>query len=486
MVGAAFFAAGAQASEWKSPRAALHAANRALDPAGGSWAHRGADADPTLALRDLHMALPRLHGDRRQHALDLLARPTDSRDPYKNAYRAPEAAPYCTAHFCVHYVTTTGDAPDLTDVSGVIGVPDYVEKIDTAAETSYAVENGQLGWPAPRSDGKLGGSALTDIYLVDVGGDGLFGYSAPDPSQGCKRKCYAFLVMDNDFSPAEFGYDDPQIPLEVTIAHEYNHVLQFGIDAALDSWLFESTATWSEDNVFPNDNDYVNYLNTFARTPGVPITKFEGGKGLRIYGLATFQHFIDSVEGLGPQTILGTWKNGTKTSPEDFAVEAMDKSLRKHGGSSFGKTFARFAAATAEWRTNPGFPDAASYPDIQREGSLAPSPATQKVVLDHTAYRLFNVNANAAPSLTLSLDSGKVRAGVALVARDDDTGTTTTALRYLKKGGKATVTLDDPSKYERITAVLVNADGRIKGRTRNGRDWLYLNDDAPLKVKLTG
>jgi hypothetical protein len=485
-VGSLLLSAGAHASGWKSPRAALHAAHRALDPAG----HRGTQEDATLALRDLHMALPRLHGDRLQRARQLLARPTDARDPYKNSYRAPEAAPFCTAHFCVHYVTSTPDAPDLTDLTGPSGVPDgvpdYVEKIDTAAETSYAIENGQLQWPAPRSDGKLGGSPITDIYLVNVGGDGLFGYSAPDPGQACSRKCFAFLVMDNDFSKAEFGYDDPQIPLEVTIAHEYNHVLQFGIDAALDSWLFESTATWSEEHVFPNDNDWVNYLNTFARTPGVPITKFQGGKGLRIYGLATFQHFIDSVQGLGDAAILGTWKNGSSTDPKDYAVGAMDKSLREHGGANFGKTFTRFAAATAEWRTNPAFPDAASYPDVQREGSLAPSPATQKVVLDHTAYRLFNVNPNAVPALKLTLKTGNVQAGIALVGRDSDTATTTTALKYLKKGGKGSVTLDDPSKYERVTAVVVNADGRIKGRSRNGRDWLYTNDDAALKVKLTG
>jgi hypothetical protein len=486
LAGCALLAASADAASWKSPRAALHAADRALDPADHPRAVRGGDSDATLALRDLHMALPRLHGDRRQHALALLARPTDNRDPYKNSYRATEAAPFCTAHFCVHYVTTTADAPDLTDIGGVIGVPDYVEKIDAAAETSYAVENDQLGWPAPRSDGKLGGSAITDIYLVNVGGDGLFGYSAPDPGQGCSRKCFAFLVMDNDFSQAEFGYPDPQIPLEVTIAHEYNHVLQFGVDAAIDSWLFESTATWSEDHVFPNDNDYVNYLDTFSRTPGVPITKFSGGKGLRIYGLATFQHFIDSVQGLGPETVLGTWKAGPKSDPPDFAVEAMNKSLRDHGGASFGKTFAKFAAATAEWRTNAAFPDATSYPDVKREGSLAPSPATQKLELDHTAYRLFDVNANAAPSLTFTLQAGNVQSAIALVGRDDDTHTTTTALRYLKKGGKATVTLDDPSKYERLTAVVVNADGRIKGRTRNGRDWLYLSDNAPLKIKLNG
>ncbi len=400
----------------------------------------------------------------------------------------PEAAPYCTANFCVHYVTSTADAPDLTDLGGVIGVPDYVEKIDIAAETSFTVENGQLGWPAPRSDGKLGGgSGVTDIYLVNVGADGLFGYAAPDPSQNCGRKCFAFLVMDNDFSTVEFGYPDPQIPLEVTIAHEYNHVLQFGIDAALDSWLFESTATWSEEKVFPNDNDYVNYLNVWARTPGVPITKFSGGRGLRVYGTSVLNHYLDTGDGgFGPGAILGSWKGGASTDPANFALDAMHESIRKLGGKGFGQEFTRFAAATAEWRTSGGFPDAMLYPDVSREGTLAPGSLTTKAVLDHTAYRLYDVKANAVPTLKFKLNAGKVRAGVALVGRDDDTGTVTTVSKYLGKGGKATVALDDPSRFERITAVVINADTRIDGRARNGRDWDYLKDDASLKATLSG
>jgi hypothetical protein len=482
----ALLATGAEASAWKSPHAALKAANRALDQSGTSWAERGSDSDPTLALRNLHAVLPRLHGDRRRQALRLLARPTDAKDPYHNSYKVPEAAPYCTANFCVHYVTTTADAPDLTDLGGVLGVPDYVEKIDVAAETSYAVENVQLGWPAPRSDGTLGGGdGLTDIYLVNVGGDGLFGYSAPDPSQNCKRKCFAFLVMDNDFSFNEFGYENPQIPLEVTIAHEYNHVLQFGIDAALDGWLFESSATWSEDKVFPNDNDYVNYLNTFARTPGVPITKFSGGRGLRIYGLAVLNHYLDSgAGGLGPGVVLGAWKAGSTTDPANFALGALNESIRNLGGLGFGQEFTKFAAATAEWRTSGGFPDATSYPDVKREGALLPDTGTTKATLDHTAYRLYDVSANAASSLTLSLNSGSVRAGIALVGHDNDDGTVTTAVRYLGHGGKASVTLIDPTRYERITAVVVNADTRISGRARDGRDWHYIHDNAPLKIKL--
>jgi hypothetical protein len=61
-----------------------------------------------------------------------------------------------------------------------------------------------------------------------------------------------------------------------------------------------------------------------------------------------------------------------------------------------------------------------------------------------------------------------------------------TAVRYLGHGGKDTVVLDNPSQFERITAVVVNADTRIKGRSRDGRDWNYVFDDAKLKATLSG
>ena len=57
--------------------------------------------------------------------------------------------------------------------------------------------------------------------------------------------------MDNDYDADEFpNYTDPLAPMQVTAAHEYNHVLQYGYDALQDTWMFESTATWAEDKVF--------------------------------------------------------------------------------------------------------------------------------------------------------------------------------------------------------------------------------------------
>jgi hypothetical protein len=463
-----------------APEATLEAAQQALEPGAAPdsidpqqlAAASVATADPSLALRDLALAMPRLEGPDRRRAKALLARPTDARDRLGDSYGAPEAEPFCSAHFCVHYVTTTKDAPSLTDVGGVPGVPDYVEKIDVAAETSYAVENDQLGWRPPKPDGNLGGNSLTDIYLVNVGGRSLFGYSAPDPppEQRCVRTCFAYLVMDNDFSEGEFGYPDPQIPLEVTIAHEYNHVLQFRVDARTDGWLFESTAVWSEDRVFPNDNDYVSsYLRTFASTPQVSITNFAGAHGLRIYGLATFDHFLDRVRGYGPGVILAA---------------AMDKSIRNHDGPGFGVEFTQFAAATAEWRSL-GFPDATLYPNVNRKGKLGKSKHGKRITLDHMAYRLFNVSPQGGSKLTLTVSSGEVRAGLALVGRDAS-GRVVTKARFLKKGGHGSVTLASPGDFDRITAVVVNGDYRVSGFDQIRRDWNYTRDNAKLKARLAG
>ena len=48
--------------------------------------------------------------------------------------------------------------------------------------------------------------------------------------------------------------------LQVTAAHEYFHLVQFGYDINEDGWIMESTATWAEDEVFDSINDNAQYL----------------------------------------------------------------------------------------------------------------------------------------------------------------------------------------------------------------------------------
>ena len=457
-------------------------------------------ADATTALHDLAVAYPELDRAERKRADGLLARPTDgNQDVFGDGY--PAAAPIASAespHFCVFWVNAPGfaDAPSLTDAD-VNGVPDYVESVLEIAEYSHSVEvaPGAMGWRAPKPDRTGCGSdpsARSDIYLKQLGDLGLFGYQAVDPGQGRERSQYGYLVLDNDYSKNEYGYDDPTLPLSVTAAHEYNHLLQVAYDTYQQSWFLEATATWSEEQVYPDANDWVSYVSAFARYPGEPITAMnfqpDDPRSLRMYGTATWNHWLDGGGGgFGAGVIRRAWELSDATDPPDYALAAYGKAIGKAGGTSFPREFVPFAAATAEWRAGAGnLADHASYPDVNRKGTLTRG-ATKTLNLDHTAYRLLDVPPTDAGRLRLKVDVDEgVRSGLALVGRTGDvlSGQVVQRVDYLEKGGKGSVTLSDPGRFERITAVLVNADDRVKGFL--GGDWVYKKNAVRFKARLTG
>ena len=84
----------------------------------------------TLLLRDLAIRVDQLAPMERATARRILARPTDGAgDPFGDGYTVPEAPPFCAAHTCIHYVTTTPDAPPPGDAGGSPGVPDWVDTV---------------------------------------------------------------------------------------------------------------------------------------------------------------------------------------------------------------------------------------------------------------------------------------------------------------------------------------------------------------------
>jgi hypothetical protein len=448
--------------------------------------------DLTPLLRELASRLPGLHGSERRQAQTLLARPTDgAADPQQSGYTEPEAAgsPSCSAHFCVHWVGASEDAPDLADSNGN-GIPDFVEATTTAAETSHSVENDQLGWREPKSDGTAGGSVgKVDVYLKQLGGTGIYGYSAPDPSQANEgdNSLFAYLVMDNDFQKSEFPqYDSPITPLEVTLAHEYNHVLQFGIDFNQDTWMFESTAVWMEGRVFPAAFDYLQYLPGWVQLTAQPLTSFNGTdpndrNNVKVYGTTVWNKWLDAR--YGPEVIRAAWEGSLLTKPPSFAIAAYDRAIRHSDGvGGFGGEFDRFAAATAEWQAqNSGFPEGALYPDVARAGKVTVNGGGGSARLNHTTYALINVQPTSAARIRLGMTApAGVSAALALVGRVGGSpgGQSTVVLKALPKGGAGTVTLDNPSRFSRLTAVLINADAKPIGSSPTTRDWRYAHDKA--------
>ena len=456
-----------------------------IEKAFAKPAPAGLKRNLTPLMRRLAVAFPRLHGAERRRAASLLARPTDgSSDPEGGGWTAHEAtnSPLCTAHFCVHWVSSGADAPPPADSNGN-GIPDWVETVSQTAEHVYSVENGTLGWQAPKGDGTLGGGTnLTDIYLSDIGGSGLYGYTAPDP-QPDGHRLFAYLVLDNDFSSSQFpGYSTPVDPLDVTLAHEYNHVLQFGYDAEEETWMLESTAVWMEGKVYDPVHDYLQYLPGWVQLSQQPITSFDGNNpnnrtNVKVYGSAVWNKWLD--QRYGQDVVRNAWEDSVNAG--SFGPAAYDAAIRQHGGVGFGAEFDLFAAASAEWQAvNSGFPEGALYPDVNRAGQLPVNGAPGTISLDHTAYALLRVPIVSAPRIHLGMSApGGTRAALAIVGRTGGSpgGTMIEVEKRLPNGGKGQVTFANPGNLTRLTAVLINSDTGHGAFSQALQDYRFKRDN---------
>ncbi len=414
-----------------------------------------------------------------------LERPGEVITPSRNSYTVPEApeSPDCGTNFCVHWVDQGLDAPRLKDTDGD-GVPDYVERVLAIAEHVHEIENGKLGWREPLSDGTLGGGhGETDIYLAEIGPQ-LFGYAAPDRGQvkadgRASRRLHGYLVLDNDYEPFEFPHTTQGRDLKVTIAHEYNHILQFGYDAYEDPWFAESTAVWMEDQVYNGINDYLRYVRHWVKLWETPLT----ANSIKEYGSAVWNEWL--ARHYGRALIRKAWAGAAKVRPDGFAVGAYERAIGAAGPSTFGRDFTRFAADVAEWRTGIGFRESGLYPDMPRQGTLSlGAPATIRH-LNHTTFSLIRVHAPSGRAVLVQATAPEgVAAGLALVGRigSERDGRTVKALAYSEAGGKLTARLPDPGRFQRITAVVVNADAAASGYSGRHLDWRYLTEETPFAI----
>jgi uncharacterized protein DUF6055 len=412
-------------------------------------------------------------------------RPTDDPDPNRNAYSVPEAknSPDCSPHFCVHWVDQGLDAPDLNDRNGD-GVPDFVERVLKVAEHVHHVENEKLGWREPRSDGRKGGrNGKTDVYLSEIGGQ-LFGYAAPDRGQATKqhripRRLHGYLVLDNDYSAFEFPGTKPLSDLEVTFAHEYNHILQFGYDAYQDPWFAESTATWMEDQVYNRIDDYLRYVRRWVKLWETPLT----ASSIKMYGSAVWNQWL--ARRYGKAIIRKAWAGSIDAKPGGFSVASYERAIHTAGPSTFSRDFTRFAAALPEWRTGREFRESYLYPDVRRQGHLPLNGKVLTRVLNHTTFQLLRVRPSRGRALVVHVTAPRgTAAGLALVGRfgSERHGHPLTRIEYRSGGGRLTARLPRPGRFERITAVVVNADGRARGFSARRLDWLYLTDGLPFEI----
>ncbi len=78
------------------------------------------------------------------------------------------------------------------------------------------------------------------------------------------------------------------------------------------------------------------------------------------------------------------------------------------------------------------------------------------------------------------------RAALALVGRigSEKRGRVVSRLTFKRRGGRMSVRLSRPGRFDRITAVLINADTRAFGFSARRFDWNYLTDTAPFRARV--
>jgi hypothetical protein len=282
---------------------------------------------------------------------------------------------------------------------------------------------------------------------------------------------------------AEANYAaNPLAAIAVTVAHEYNHVVQFGYTYDADSWMSESTATALEELVFPDINDYVNYVSALASRVEVPFTTNDGSG--KVYAGSTFNLFLARRH--GPRTLPAMWAQSLRTTPLDFGLEAYNRGIQRRtaGRSSFLREFVHYAASLPEWQTSGVYADGASFREVERSATLRRGNPSL-LALHHTTYRLLDVVQRSGSRVRLLGRAPRgIRSGIALVGRRTD-GEIETVVRLLPRGGAGSVSLQKPAAYDRITAVLVNAHRGIRGGFDSDiGDWPYTGDRKGYAARL--
>ncbi|MFQ5601996.1 MAG: MXAN_6640 family putative metalloprotease [bacterium] len=296
--------------------------------------------------------------------------------------------------FKIHYTTDGFDAVSPTDLNSN-QIPDFVEEMASAFENSYQVEIDDLGYQTPPDDAGRDGAEY-DVYIINLKPQQIYGEtrledSVPGTPQNDLR---GYFVVDNNYDPERYfsgGVEGAQ----VTAAHEFYHLVQFGYRDLLymdEAFYYEFSSIWMEDVVYDDINDYYQYFlgnNSFFRRRDVPFNSFVRSN----FGEALWNFFLvkkfDKVD-----LIRRTWEI---MQSNVSAIEAINQSLFENG-SNFRTEFGDFAV----WNYFTGrradpvnfYEESAEYPEVKLDGDFSLSADTTVVdsslSLTHNYYKFTN------------------------------------------------------------------------------------------------
>ncbi len=326
-----------------------------------------------------------------------------------------------SGNFRIHYDLSGRNRVDPAD-GDANQVPDYIDTVAAALDRAWDLEVGQLGYPAPPVDGGAGGGDEYDVYIVQLGSGGAYGFTYPE--QGGNRSS-SYLELDNDYTDTIYLQTRGLDALHATVAHEFFHAVQFGYYRGSDGvWWQEASSTWMEEVAYPEVNDYLQYLSGFLRQPEKALDSGSSfSADYHIYGACLFAHFLDLRYGRG--LIRAIWEElGNRNSA---GLEHFDRALRQEVPGGFSGVMGEFAVwnyfTGSRYRLPSRYPDGEAYPQVGTTSltALAKVVAADSGEVDHLGSTYVVLEPRLQPGgavLEVQTMRGQWSRQVLLVSRD--------------------------------------------------------------------
>lgn len=261
-------------------------------------------------------------------------------------YTTPEG------RFQIDYETSGTNQVPSEDVAPANGIPDLVEKIGGYFEESWDHEFAELGFTAPDLSG--------GPYRILMRRIGAYGFTerTDEGTAGTQITVHHNFL---NFPPNEDPEGTQLGAAKVTCAHELKHASQFTNNGWTEPGLWiEIDATWTEDIVYDQVNDYYNYITFRSPITDPPRPLDDGGSGA--YAEAIWQHWMSESRGIG--TVLAFW-NRRAAAPQEAVMASYDLALRQFG-APLADSWVEFAswnyASGANAISGFGYEEASAYP----------------------------------------------------------------------------------------------------------------------------
>lgn len=362
-------------------------------------------------------------------------------------------------HFRLSYLDEGDNAVPLDDLDPADGVPDFVAQVAEYLETAWEVEVREVGLRAPPTDQPV------DVSFRRMH---FYGYAVPvEPTAGTTR-----LVLHNTFRrfpPNDDPDGDVAGAARVTAAHEFRHAGQYAGSRWSESGWTEMDATWAEERVCGQVNDYHHYLwgDSPLWRPQVPLDGGQTGTGS--YDDAVFEIWLSLR--WGDSLIRDYWEHRAG-APLEAPLTSWKEVLAVRG-ASLAVAWADFIGwnhATGS-RAVPGlgYPDAAAFPEGALHADVSVYPAAVSGEVEHLAALPVQLTGfafleNRLLKLSFDGDEGSDPLALAVHVQTMNGGGYLDTVS-LDRHNEATLVLRTPASELRAVGVIVG-NGAVSGPAR--------------------